>query len=313
MPELPEVETVVRDLRAAGLPGCVIRAVRLMRPHVAEGIGAGRLSRRLRGRRIDAIARRGKYVVLRLEPAARLLIHLRMTGSLRLASAGELPGRHDHAVLTLDDGRALCFCDPRKFGRWRLEEGTQSKLDTLGVEPLSARLTGRRFDALLARRRGMLKPLLLNQRVLSGMGNIYVDEALWDAGLHPRLRAEDLTPAQRRRLYRSIRVVLRRGIRALGTTLGGGITGFASGGRPGRNQHGLRVFRRTGQPCPRCGDPIRRLVVGQRSTHVCPACQPPPASDSQFELAEALAARSESSPYLVLGQCAGRASSPSEP
>jgi formamidopyrimidine-DNA glycosylase len=301
MPELPEVETVVRDLRGAGLPGRVVQAVRLLRPHVSEGMRAQTLRRRLRGRRIGTIERRGKYIVMTLEPAGRLLIHLRMTGSLRLAAGDAAPGKHDHVILALDDGRALCYRDPRKFGRWRLEDGAPSKLDALGVEPLDPRLTGRRFEALLAPRNGTLKPLLLNQRVLAGMGNIYVDEALWEAKLHPRRRAGDLTPAQRRRLYGAIRTVLRRGIRALGTTLGGGSTGFSSGGRPGRNQHGLRVFRRTGQPCPRCGATIVRLIVGQRSTHVCPACQPAPASDSHFELAEALAARPERSTLPCMG------------
>jgi formamidopyrimidine-DNA glycosylase len=177
-------------------------------------------------------------------------------------------------VLTFDDGRELRYRDTRKFGRWRLVRDPAQHLAHLGPEPLSPAFSAARLREALHGRKGMLKPLLLNQSVVAGLGNIYVDEALWDAALHPRQPADTLGADDVRRLHAAIRRVLRRGVRAGGTTLGRGKTNFRGlGERRGRNQRALRVFRRTGQDCPRCGATIERMLVGQRSTHLCPRCQ----------------------------------------
>ncbi len=274
MPELPEVETVVRGLRGAGVVGCRISDVRVRWPRTLDGATVARFRRVTTGRRITAVKRRAKYIVLTLEGGWTVLIHLRMTGRLHIVPGGTAATKHDHVDLGLEDGRVVRFTDSRKFGRWLLTRNPEAILGRLGPEPLDRAFTITRFCNVLAGRRGMLKPLLLNQTVLAGLGNIYVDEALWEAKLHPCTAAETLTAAQQRALRAAIRATLRRGVAAAGTTLGTGSTNFYSvAGRRGRNQDGLRVFRRTGEPCPRCGSIIQRLVVGQRSTHVCPYCQ----------------------------------------
>lgn len=274
MPELPEVETVVRDLKAAGVVGRrIVRARVFWSRTVAEPSARG-FVRGVKGRRIASLDRRGKYLVIRLTGGRYVLVHLRMTGQLLFATAASRRGKHEHLTLGFDDGRELRFRDTRKFGRWWLLEDPETKLRALGPEPLSPELTGRAFGRRLAARRAMLKPLLLDQAFLAGLGNIYVDEALWDAGLHPRRRSDSLREEQRRKLYRSIRKVLRRGIESMGTTLGTGLTNFRTlEGGYGSNKDNLKVFHRAGQPCPRCGTAIRRMLVAQRGTHICPRCQ----------------------------------------
>jgi len=278
MPELPEVETVVRELREAGLEGVTISRARLFWAKICVGVSVRRFSDMLQGQCITSIARRGKFIVLRLSGLHDLLIHLRMTGQLRFDEPSTARDKHEHVILDFEDGRQLRFRDPRKFGRWYLLKDIDCKLGALGPEPLEARFRASDFVTRLSQRRGMLKPLLLNQAFLAGIGNIYADEALWDAGLHPQRRAETLSDSERGRLYRSIRKVLRRGVLAMGTSLGHASTNFYSvSGRRGRNKDGLRVFRRTGEPCPRCGSAVQRIIVGQRSTHICARCQPPEA------------------------------------
>lgn len=276
MPELPEVETVVRDLLNAGIVGRTVPRVRVYWPRTVEPLSVRTFWRRLSGEGIVGVERRAKYIILRLSGDSDLLIHLRMTGQIHLVSNATAHRQsHEHVILDLDDGRQLRYLDSRKFGRWCLTADVDRALRHLGPEPLAADYRVSDFIEAIRDRRGMLKPLLLNQRFIAGLGNIYVDETLWDAGLHPRREASRLTDVQRRQLYRSIRKVLRRGIRALGTTLGDGKTNFYSiSGRRGRNRDALRVFRRTGAPCPRCGDRIQRITVAQRGSHICPRCQP---------------------------------------
>ena len=274
MPELPEVETVVRNLNAAGLVGRAIRSARVHWPRIVEGATASEFTRALTGQRITAIGRRAKYIVIRLSGRHDLLVHLRMTGRLSFSPPGGRREKHQHVILRLDDGRELRYSAPRKFGRWYLVEDAETRLGKLGPEPLEAGFSRRVFERRLKAKRAMLKPLLLNQAFLAGLGNIYVDEALWEAKLHPRRLSSTLTLMERGLLYRAIRRVLRRGIASQGTTLGRGTTNFRNvQGETGRNQHGLRVFRRVGQACPRCGAPIARLMVAQRSSHICPKCQ----------------------------------------
>ncbi len=276
MPELPEVETVVRDLHAAGLTGRTVVRAWVSWPRTISGRSPASFRRTVNNRRILDVTRRGKYIVVLLSDGYHLLIHLRMTGQLHFADPRGKRGVHDHVALLLEDGRELRFRDPRKFGRWTLTRSPADILGKLGPEPLDAAFKSRDFAARLAAHGRMLKPLLLDQTFVAGLGNIYVDEALFDARLHPQASSRSLDRATAGRLYRSIRKVLRRGVKASGTTLGSGSTNFYSvAGRRGRNQDGLRVFRRAGEPCPRCGTTIQRLIVGQRGTHICPACQRP--------------------------------------
>jgi formamidopyrimidine-DNA glycosylase len=274
MPELPEVETVVNDLRDAGLVGRRVVKARVYWARTIATSSARQFCRDIEGQRFAELSRRAKYVIASLSNGQGLLVHLRMTGNLRFRDAGTPRDPHEHVVLMLDDGRELRFRDTRKFGRWYLLDDVGQKLDLLGPEPLASGFTGHRFHTMISGRRGVLKPLLLNQEFIAGLGNIYVDEALWDAALHPRRTAQSLSDEEVTALYRAIRKVLRRGVRSLGASLGKAQTNFYSvGGRRGRAQDGFKVFRRTGNPCPRCKTPIERVVIAQRSTHLCPTCQ----------------------------------------
>jgi len=274
MPELPEVETVVRGLRALGLEHVVIRRVTVRWPRTVAGLSPERFARSLAGRAIVRFSRRAKYIAADLDSGERLLIHLRMTGKLRLAAPGERPGKHDHLMIEFADGRRLLFNDTRKFGRFRLTAAGDDPLACLGPEPLGDAFTADILRQRLSGKRRMIKPLLLDQTTLAGLGNIYVDESLWRAKIHPRRRADTLSVTEITRLHSAIRDVLRRAIANGGTTLGDGQTNFYSvAGRRGRNADALAVFRRDGTPCPRCGTPIMRTIVGQRGTHFCPACQ----------------------------------------
>ena len=273
MPELPEVETVVRDLRAHGLEQAVIRTVEVRWPRTVGG-SPDRFVRALCGQTIARLSRRAKYIVADLASGPRLLIHLRMTGKLRFADADERPGKHDHVVISLADGRRLIFNDTRKFGRMLLAEAGSDPLAGLGPEPLDDAFTDSLLRQRLHGKSRMIKPLLLDQSTVAGLGNIYVDEALWQARIHPARRAGTLAPAEIRRLHAAIREVLQRAVDNCGTSLGNGESNFYSvAGRRGRNADALKVFRRDGQPCPRCGSTLARTVVAQRGTHFCPKCQ----------------------------------------
>ena len=274
MPELPEVETVVRDLRAHGLEKAVIRDVVFRWSRTAAGLPADRFASLLRGRTVTRITRRGKYIILALDDGHYLQIHLRMTGKFRFAGQGETPGKHDHVVITLTDGRRLVFNDTRKFGRFRLVAAAEEGLGELGPEPLEDAFTLEVFRHRLEGRTRIIKPLLLDQTVVAGLGNIYVDESLWRSRIHPERQSETLTAPEIKRLHQAIRDVLFRAVENCGTTLGSGEANFYSvAGRRGRNADELSVFRRTGLPCPKCGYKIVRMVVAQRGTHICPSCQ----------------------------------------
>ncbi len=274
MPELPEVETVVRDLRAHGIERSVIKAAAVHWPRTVSGCTPARFAQALCGRTIVQVTRRAKYIILSLDNGLTLQIHLRMTGKFHFAKPTQPTGKHDHVVITLTDGRRLVFNDTRKFGRFRLTKTAGEGLSGLGPEPLEPAFTARVLAAQLSGRNRKIKPLLLDQTVLAGLGNIYVDESLWQAGIHPERRADTLSPIEVRKLHQAIRTVLQKAVENCGTTLGSGETNFYSvAGRRGRNADALNVFRRTGRPCPRCGNTIIRLVVGQRGTHICPTCQ----------------------------------------
>ncbi len=261
MPELPEVECIARTLRPH-LEGACLRRVRILSPSAAAQ-GVRRTEDFLRGRRILAVRRRGKFVVLELE-GGFCAIHLRMTG--RLVWEGQ-PGPYTRAVFELDLGRLL-LDDVRRFARIHCGGALPEPLARLGLEPLE--ITGQEFRRKLAARRGRIKPLLLDQRFLAGLGNIYVDEALHRAGLHPLTPAHRISARRAGALLGSIVDVLREAIDAGGSSISDYVDGE---GRSGRFQHLHRVYGREGQPCPACGTPVRRIVVGQRGTHFCPRCQ----------------------------------------
>ncbi len=287
MPELPEVDTVVRVLKQQGLIGRRICGCRLQWERTVGGDREAFLGA-IAGALIRGAGRRGKYIVLPLllrPPAstdavptvpAVLLVHLRMSGRLYISNAEDPPSGYERVVFVLDDGRLLRFHDPRKFGRVLLLDTPPAKLRALGPEPNRPGFSSAVFGEALRARRRILKALLLDQTVLAGLGNIYVDEALWEAGLHPQRLGTSLEPSETERLSAAIQTVLGRAIANNGTRLGDGTANFvlpSGDGERARHQNHLRVFRRTGLPCERCGTAIARIVVAQRSTHICPSCQ----------------------------------------
>jgi formamidopyrimidine-DNA glycosylase len=275
MPELPEVETVARLLRPK-LVGRKLGACEIRWKRTLGGTAPGAFAAGLDGVRVRSVERRAKWILVELSrerrPAGWLCVHLRMTGRLSVDDADESPGPWERVRIALDDGRALRFVDPRKFGRVRFVREPELAYGELGPEPLGPGFTAAGFAAALRARRRLLKPLLLDQTFLAGLGNIYVDESLHRAGLHPLARAERVTTEQAAHLWREIRAVLEEAIAREGSSFD--VFYRTPEGKPGSYQDRFQVYGRTGEPCLRCGEPIRYLVVGQRGTHVCPRCQP---------------------------------------
>jgi len=275
VPELPEVETVRRRLEPA-LVGRRLEQVeildsRLTRPHDPIEVAA-----ELTGERVGAVDRRGKYLVVRFESGRALLVHLRMTGSLRHVPAGSVPDvdAYTRALVHLDDGSEVTYRDVRRFGTWLLTEPDELEpyLDArLGGEPLAPAFTTKRLADALAGRRAPVKAAILDQRRLAGIGNIYADEALWRARVHPLRPAGELGGEELRALHRGIRAALKAGIERQGATLRDYRT---PDGGSGRMQHEFKVYGREGEPCERCGHPIEKIRVGGRGTWFCPSCQP---------------------------------------
>jgi len=270
MPELPEVETIVNGLRGL-LIGRTVTGVRARWESIVATSAVAEFRRRIRGQRILGIRRRGKYLVFELSGGDRLIIHLKMTGQLMVRPGDAPADPHGHTIFDLDDGNQLRFIDPRKFGRVYLVADEKEVVGNLGPEPLADDFTLAGFVALVRKRKGALKPLLLNQQFIVGIGNIYADEALFVAGIHPQRKADTLTDDEIERLYQAIRQVLRQALADQGTTFDGAYRKVDGG--EGRHQENLMVFRRKGQPCPCCGGVIKRIVVGGRGTYFCPRCQ----------------------------------------
>ncbi|MCU1339293.1 MAG: DNA-(apurinic or apyrimidinic site) lyase / Formamidopyrimidine-DNA glycosylase [Bryobacterales bacterium] len=265
MPELPEVETVVRSV-AAHLAGRTIVSSRFTSRFVTPGSRA-RLAQRLAGRRIESVKRRGKFIIIALDQGT-LTVHLGMTGKLlleKLLVDGETT-EHTHGVFTLDDGMLL-YHDPRQFGRIEWSPGAPPRVARLGPEPLE--ISFDEFRARLRRKAG-IKALLLNQAFLAGLGNIYADESLFAAGIHPLTHASKLTDARAQKLYQAIRGVLTHAIQLGGSSISDYVN---AQGERGWFQAEHRVYGRQGQPCANCGRPIRKILVAQRGTHYCPRCQ----------------------------------------
>jgi formamidopyrimidine-DNA glycosylase len=270
MPELPEVETIARTLCLGGreqpaLPGRHILGVNLLWERTLVEPSPAEFNSRLVGQVIIDIGRRGKFLYFQLT-RDWLLFHLRMSGDL-LVKPGSAPlETHDRLVLELEGEIQLVFNDARKFGRVWLVDEVDRVVGDLGPEPLDESFTSEGLFAHLHATRRQLKPLLLDQTFLAGLGNIYVDEALNMAKLHPLTPANYLTQADATRLLKSIRTVLRDGIKRNGASIDWVYRG-------GDFQNYFRVYQRTGEPCPACGTPIARIIVGQRGTHFCPHCQ----------------------------------------
>lgn len=270
MPELPEVETITRGLRD-GTPtqkpirGRSIREVGIYWKGSVAAPSAEEFTARAAGQTILDVGRRGKFIRIDLTSDV-LLVHLRMSGDLYPQDPREDITKHARVVFRLDDGRWLIFQDARKFGRMWLTADAGDVLGNLGPEPLDLSLTPEIFFMRLTAHRRQLKPLLMDQHFLAGLGNIYTDEALHLAQLHPLVISATLTETQAERLLGAVRTTLSSGIQRNGTSIDWVYKG-------GDFQRYLSVYRRTGSPCTRCGTPIERCIVGQRSTHYCPDCQ----------------------------------------
>jgi formamidopyrimidine-DNA glycosylase len=264
VPELPEVETIVRALRGPCLGQRITRVTLKWKRHIAAP-SAAQFARRIQGQSILGLDRRGKFLVVRLTDDT-LLIHLRMSGDLVVASGDSPPHPHAHTVLHFANGAELRFSDARKFGRLWLVRDPHEVVGALGPEPLDDSFTPQVLAGILKRHHRAPKPLLLDQTALAGVGNIYADESLHRARLHPLRKSDTLTAAEARALWRSLRHTLRQGIRNQGASIDWVYRG-------GGQQDHFRAYGRTGEPCPVCGTAIRRILVGQRSTHYCPDCQ----------------------------------------
>jgi formamidopyrimidine-DNA glycosylase len=280
MPELPEVESVRRQLEPT-LVGRRFERVSIHDPRLVRPYEPAEVAAELEGEQVATVERRGKYLVVRFESGRVLLIHLRMTGSLLSAASGALPDDpHRRAVVTLDDGSDVGYRDVRRFGTWLLLEPGEAEpylATRVGDEPLEALFTAARLGDRLAGRRTSLKAALLDQRTLAGMGNIYVDEALWRARLNPLRPASGLDRNELRRLHRGIRAALEHGLARQGSTLRDYRLPDGSGGSM---QNEFRVYGRRDEPCDRCGTMIARTQVAGRTTWFCPTCQPAQAARS---------------------------------
>ena len=285
MPELPEVETVARGLRQTIL-GRRILSVRLGKTDFIDDPVA--LEQHLPGRRIEAVERYGKFMLLRLSQAlsagvnlpgngdaapASLLVHLGMTGQLAPTPAAQLSEKHTHVWLLLDDGRELRYTDPRRFGRMAyLTEGPlAAELTAFGADPLE--VSAQEFAARVRSRRARIKALLLDQSVLRGVGNIYADESLWRAKIHPARLGAQLSEEQAKRLRKVLQDILQKAIALRGSSISDFLD---ANGEPGEYQRHHRAYGREGKPCYRCGTPIRRAIVAGRSSYFCPKCQRTP-------------------------------------
>jgi formamidopyrimidine-DNA glycosylase len=286
MPELPEVETVARDLRGL-VVGARISGVRVTWLKTLRSGDGAAFEAAVLGRTIIGTSRRAKLVVLDLDDGSAITIHLKMTGQLFVVRAGVMEDPYIRLVLSFEDGRELWFRDIRKFGRVGVarrtgpagdlegELGGPKGFKGFGPEPLEAAFTARLFRQRIRARKGRLKPLLLDQAFVAGVGNIYADEALWAARLHPLRSAGTLKPADEGRLYREIRRILAEAVQRRGSS----IDDYTAPDGDGSMQEHLFVYQRAGEACARCGHPVRRIVIGARSTHFCSWCQRLPARD----------------------------------
>lgn len=271
MPELPEVETIRRSL-APKLIGGKIKQAKVLLASMVQQPTVEELVAKVVGKTIIAVERRGKYFLLRLSDGLSLAIHLRMTGQLLVQDISEPSAKATYFMLALEDGHELRFSDLRKFGKVMLFKTDKPplSLSKLGPEPLAADYTPVQLEQALSKRQVAIKKALLNQELVAGIGNIYADEALFVAGIHPNRPACQLTSAELNGLYQAIRQVLSESIEHRGTTK----RDYRDGeGNMGDHQNYLRVYGRAGLPCPKCQRPIVKITLGGRGTHFCSKCQ----------------------------------------
>jgi formamidopyrimidine-DNA glycosylase len=264
MPELPEVETLARMLKPQ-LEGRTVRSVRLLWKRTLASPSPRVFSSRIAGQKILNVGRRAKFLHVQLS-RDHLFIHLRMSGDLLMEGPRYEPSKHDRLLIILSGGGCLVFTDTRKFGRAWLTGNPEEVIGNLGPEPFDPAFTPRVLFSRLQSRHRQIKPLLLDQSFLSGMGNIYTDEALHLAGIHPLLESDKISLKKAEKLFEAIRSVLEAGIEHNGASIDWVYRG-------GEFQNYFRVYGRTGEPCPVCGKTIERITVGQRGTHFCPGCQ----------------------------------------
>jgi len=278
VPELPEVETVRRDLEARVLGRRITScAVAPDAPRLVQLVPAAEFCRELTGRRIDGLRRRGKYLIVDLDDGRAWVMHRRMSGNMLYRLPADPPDDYTRAVFGLDDGHELRWTDLRKFGTMWLVEDATMVMEDLGPEPLDAAFTPDVLRARASKRTAPIKSVVLDQTVLAGMGNLYTDEALFYARIHPLRPTNRLKPADWARLHEGIVEALRMGIAARGSSLGTTLRDHINvDGRPGQHQRRVQAYGREGEPCYRCGTAMRRIKVGGRSSTFCPRCQPAP-------------------------------------
>jgi len=274
MPELPEVETVRRSLLSL-VRGKRIMRVELTEPRIIRHCDPARIRTGVTGRLILGIDRRGKFLLFQLTGELTLVVHLGMSGKLYYLAAEPTAGfpKHTHAIFELDDGGLLVYQDPRQFGRICLTESPETAvaaLRSMGPEPLDRQFSVSWLTAALARRSAKLKTVMLDQKIFAGIGNIYADEALFRARLHPERAAASLAPEEVKRLHRAVRAVLRRAIANRGTSISDYVDGH---GVPGDFQAQLQVYGRRGEACRRCGNPVQWVRLAGRSSFYCGCCQ----------------------------------------
>lgn len=270
MPELPEVETIKNDLLPR-IVGCHVTSIILLWAGVVRKPSPEEFHHRLLGQAIEGISRRGKYLTLWLSSGEALIFHFRMTGSLLLTLSSNEPGRFTRAIFSLDNGKELRFEDPRKLGMMWLVKDESEVIGKLGPEPFDLSFTPKIMAERLSKRSGPIKAVLLDQNFLAGVGNMYADEALFDARINPLKISKNLCPVEVERLHTSIRHVLRWAIGDGGASVD---TYQRLDGEPGKAQFRFRVAHRGGEPCPICGTPIERIPIRNRGSYFCPQCQP---------------------------------------
>ncbi|MEI7844210.1 MAG: DNA-formamidopyrimidine glycosylase [Chloroflexota bacterium] len=264
MPELPEVETIARSLRPE-LTGLAIVSAQVLWERTLTGLSADQFSSQISGQQILEVTRRAKYLYLKLS-SLHFFIHLRMSGDLFIKAPDYQPEKHDRLVILLSDHRQLVFNDTRKFGRVWLTTHSEDVIGGLGPEPLEPSFTPLELHTRLHKRHRLIKPLLLDQAFVAGLGNIYTDEALHLSGVHPLRISDTINYSEAEKLHHAIQTVLLAGIEHNGASIDWVYRG-------GDFQNYFHVYGREGQPCPACGALIQKIIVGQRGTHFCPVCQ----------------------------------------
>jgi len=269
MPELPEVETVTNEIRPYVL-GRRIKNVEVFWTGTIKCNTVPEFVNGLVGHTVTEVSRRGKFIVWQLSGGKRLLTHLKMTGALIAQEADTPPPPYNRVEITLDNGLKVYFRDPRKFGRMRVVDH-DATLDELGPEPLEPEFTSDVLASILKKRKSPIKPTLLDQTLIAGIGNMYADEALFEAKIHPLRAADSLSPAEYKRIHEAIQHVLTAAIESKGASIANYVR---PGGELGHAHFAFKVAHRRGENCPRCGTPLERIVVRGRGTYLCPHCQP---------------------------------------